>query len=345
MVLSFLLATVIAAPTPDVQYKQPQLAVEGRTAAVAFGAGNAIYVATSSDEGRSFRAPVKVAEPGVISLGRHRGPRIALTSTAIIVSAIAGAKGRGADGDVIAWRSTDGGKTWSEGMRVNDTAGSAREGLHTMAARGRTVFAAWLDLRSKGTKIFGAASQDGGLTWSKNMAIYESPDGSVCECCHPSAAIDAQGNVYVMFRNALGGSRDMYVARSTDGGKSFSPAAKLGSGTWELNACPMDGGALAFASNGKPVSIWRRGKEIFSASDGQSEERLGSGKDPALAVTRKGVYAAWTSERGLQWRPPNRSEPVILDKEGAYVQLFGTPKGTVIAAWERGGAIAIEVLE
>ena len=345
MLLSLFLAMVILAPSPEVQYKQPQLAADQRSTVVTFGAGNSIYVATSSDRGRSFGKPVKVAEPGVISLGRHRGPRIALTSGSILVSAVAGTKGRGSDGDVLAWRSTDRGATWSEGMRVNDVVGSAREGLHTMAARGQTVFAAWLDLRSKGTKIFGSVSRDGGVTWSKNVLVYESADGSVCECCHPSAGIDALGHVYVMFRNSLTGSRDLYIARSTDGGKSFSSATKLGSGTWELNACPMDGGGLAISGNGKPVTVWRRGKEVFTASDDNAEQALGSGKDPSIAVTPKGVYTAWTSDRGLQSRTPGRSEPTVLDNNGTYVQLAATPDGKVIAAWEQAGSIIIQPLD
>lgn len=345
MLFPLLLATVIASSTPDVQYKQPQIVADQRNTVVTFGAGNAIYVATSSDHGRSFGMPIKVAQPGAISLGRHRGPRIALTSDSILVSAVAGTKGRGADGDVLAWRSTDRGATWSEGVRVNDVVGSAREGLHTMAARGQTVFAAWLDLRSKGTKIFGSVSRDGGVNWSKNVLVYESADGSVCECCHPSATIDTSGHVYVMFRNSLAGSRDLYMARSTDGGKSFSPAKKLGSGTWQLNACPMDGGGLAIAGNGKPVTVWRRGKEVFTASDDNAEQALGSGKDPSIAVTPKGVYTAWTSDRGLQSRTPGRSEPTVLDKDGAYVQLAATPDGKVIAAWEQQGAIVVEPLD
>jgi hypothetical protein len=345
MIVALVFATVIAAPAPEVQYKQPQVAVGQRTTAITFGSGNAIYVATSSDGGRSFGRPVKVTEPGVISLGRHRGPRIALTSNGIVVSAIAGAKGRGADGDVLAWRSTDGGNTWSEGVRANDTPGSAREGLHAMSARGQTVFAAWLDLRSKGTKIFGSVSRDGGATWSKNVLVYESPDGSVCECCHPSATIDAQGHVYVMFRNSLAGSRDLYLARSLDGGQSFSPATKLGSATWQLNACPMDGGGLAITAKGVPVTVWRRGKEVFTASDDRSEKKLGTGKDPALAVNGKGMYAAWTTDAGVQVTIPGQNEPVLLDNEGGYVQLAATPEGKVLAVWERNGSIVVESID
>src|SRR6266542_4335057 len=41
-------------------------------------------------------------------------------------------------------------------------------------------------------------SADGGKTWSKNKIIYQSPDGSVCECCKPSVAFGENG-INVMF--------------------------------------------------------------------------------------------------------------------------------------------------
>ena len=65
-----------------------------------------------------------------------------------------------------------------------------------------------------GTKLYGARSRDGGVTWSKNVLIYESPDGTICQCCHPSAAFDPGGQVLVMWRNCLGGARDMYLKSS-----------------------------------------------------------------------------------------------------------------------------------
>jgi hypothetical protein len=337
MLVPILLATIIAAPTPEVQYKQPQVAADRRNTVVAFGSGNAIYVAASADQGRSFRAPVKVAEPGMLSLGRHRGPRVTLTSDAIVVSAIAGEKGRGADGDVLAWRSLDGGATWSAGVRVNDVAGSAREGLHAMAARRQTVFAAWLDLRSQGTKVYGSVSQDGGATWSKNVLVYQSPDGSVCECCHPSVGIDALGAIHVMFRNSLAGSRDLYLAQSTDGGKSFASATKLGSATWKLNACPMDGGGMAVGSHGGVVSVWRRDKAVFTASDDRIETRIAMGKDPAVA----GGHFAWTGDGGVWVAGPGEA-PRLVGAGGAYVHLADIPGGGVVAVWEKDAAVVVE---
>ncbi|MBI1791756.1 MAG: exo-alpha-sialidase, partial [Acidobacteria bacterium] len=256
---ALLLAVHIAPGGANLEYRQPQLAADSRMVALTFGSGHAVYFAASFDQGKTFSAPVKVAEAGKMALGRHRGPRIALTPSSIVISAVVGEKGGGADGDVLAWRSIDGGKSWSAGVPVNDVPAAAREGLHAMAAGGGVVFATWLDLRSKGTRLYGAHSKDGGATWSANVLVYESPEGKICECCHPSAMVDSKGVIYAMWRNNLAGSRDMYVARSTDGGHTFSRAEKAGTGTWVLNACPMDGGGLALGPDGKVVSAWRRG--------------------------------------------------------------------------------------
>jgi hypothetical protein len=113
------------------------------------------------------------------------------------------------------------------------------------AAPDGTVYCVWLDLRNHRTQVYGAASADGGASWQEERLIYESPDGSVCECCQPQTAYDPQGHLYVMWRNQLAGARDMYLAHSEDNGQTFSQAVKLGRGTWPLNACPMDGGGLA----------------------------------------------------------------------------------------------------
>jgi len=274
------------------------------------------------------------------------GIRIAIAPPAIVITAVAGARGKGADGDLLAWRSTDGGKTWSPGTPVNDVPASAREGLHAMASGpGGQLYAAWLDLRAKGAKLYGASSSDHGATWSKNTLIYESPDGTICQCCHPSLAIDARGAIHVMWRNALAGSRDLYLASSSDGGKTFGRASKLGGGTWPLNACPMDGGGLAITAQGNVLSAWRRAGGVYLAPEGGAETLLDAGKNPSIAANAEGVYAAWSSSEGLRVRIPGKPEPVLLDPEGAYVQLAAIPNGPIVAAWERKGTIQFQTIQ
>jgi BNR repeat protein len=234
-----------------------------------------------------------------------------------------------------------GGKSWSHPVRINDVAGSAREGLHAMASDGKgLVFAAWLDLREKGTRIYGAASTDGGVTWSDQL-VYASPSGTVCQCCHPSVAVDARGAIYVMFRNAVEGSRDLYLTRSDDGGKTFGAATKLGRGTWTLDACPMDGGGLAVDRSTEVTTVWRRGSTVFATSGAGPERALGNGKNPTVAATRNGAYFAWTDDGAVLLKKPGVEAAESIDAAGAYPSMVALGDEAVVVAWESKGAIML----
>ena len=290
-----LLATTAPTSFPGVQ---PQLASLGDRVYMAFGLADTISVARSDDRGETFGPSTRLPLSGRLSSGMHRGPRVAATNSTVLVTAVAGAKGGGADGDVLLFRSRNQGKSWTTAVIINDVAGSAREGLHAMAASpSGLVVIAWLDLRAGGTRIFAAVSRDHGTTWAPDVLVYASPSGSVCECCHPSVAIDREGRIAVMFRNNVDGNRDMYVARSAGEGR-FAAATKLGTASWPLNACPMDGGGLALTESGI-VATWRREDGIFLSSSQVPERRLGTGRDPAVATTGDHHDIAWSSPAGV----------------------------------------------
>ena len=348
-----LLTTWLAAslgPVGSDAPREPQLAARGSEVVLAFGAGNGIYFSSSHDSGRTFSSPVKVAQAGILPLTRHRGPRIVFSGPAILISAVVGrtpsagehAHGLPSDGDLLVWRSLDDGKTWSNGTRINDVPAAPTEGLHSLASDGKSrMFAAWLDKRSgKGTQLYGARSTNGGRTWSKNFAIYQSPEGTICECCHPSVAFDSNGQPLVMWRNWLAGSRDLYLARSRDG-VWFDQPEKLGIGTWKLNACPMDGGAIA-VSEGRVLTAWRRGETIFLDEPGRPETAIGPGKDVALAVNGREVFAIWTAPTGIVLWKNGQTEQ--LASEGAFPAIVALPDAA-IAAWEQDGTIATRRLE
>ncbi len=143
-------------------------------------------------------------------------------------------------------------------------------------------------------KIYLASSQDGGKTWAKSKMIFKSPDGSVCECCKPSIISDHEGNLIIMFRNNVDGSRDLYFTKSTDGGNTFSNPEKLGTGTWKINGCPMDGGNLMVNKDGEMNTIWRRKGDIFMANSSSSEEKIGSGKSPTFTSNDQQTYIAFS---------------------------------------------------
>lgn len=203
-----------------------------------------------------------------------------------------------------------------------------------------TIACAWLDLRETGTQVFAAFSRDGGKTWGKNVRVYRSPDGNVCECCHPSLAYDPQNRLHVMWRNWLGGARDMYLSSTSDNGKTFSTARKLGKGTWPLNACPMDGGALTSAK-GMVTTFWRRENTMYLAripGADVSETRVGNGQQGWVTATAKGTYLVWLRGRSgspLLATTPGMTEPLVLaDSAQNPMIAAGTDSSpTVVAVW------------
>ncbi|MFO0915888.1 MAG: sialidase family protein [Pirellulales bacterium] len=320
---------------------QPQVSVDADgDIHVVYGLRGRARYRRSDDGGQSFSQPVDLPSVNVMSLGMRRGPRIALSGKAINVTVIAGKQGKGKDGDLWAMKSEDGGTTWADPVRVNDVPDSAREGLHAMSAGPDGVLCCvWLDLRSGRTEIMASVSRDHGDSWGTNVLVYRSPDGSVCECCHPGVVIDGRGRISVQWRNALEGARDMYVASSVNGGKSFDQGSRLGRGTWLLDACPMDGGALAVSSRGQLASVWRRDHEVFVWREGQAEERLvGPGEQPWIVATDAGEYIIWLERRGeaAYLLAPGDRLPIKLADHAADPVIAVGPngRGPVVAVWE-----------
>ncbi|MBI1853489.1 MAG: exo-alpha-sialidase [Planctomycetes bacterium] len=332
--------TPVVAPGVLPEARQPQVAVDAQGRVyVAFGCHNAVYCAISEDGGHSFRPPVMVAEVPGLALGARRGPRIAASKEFVTITAACGSKEAPSEIDIRCWCSPTAGKTWFGPVSVNSVHGSGREGLQAIAAGpSGEVLCAWLDLRRGKTDLYGSRSEDGGRTWSADSLVYRSLSGSICECCHPSVWIPEKGKVFVMWRNSLSGARDLYVSESIDDGRTFGKASKLGEGTWNLEACPMDGGALASEADGSVVGIWMRKNEVFLAGAGKPERRLGKGGQPWAARGPDGLYCVWLEkgEGKLLVLKPRMDAPTEIAR-GASDPVVASSidgRGPVIAAWE-----------
>lgn len=336
----FLLTWLAAGAALGFAGTQPQLASADGVTYLAFAQGSTISVLRSSDEGVTFSAPSQITVTGNMALGMRRGPRIAASRDAVFVTAVVGERGGGADGDVVLFRSTDGGRSWAVPTTINDIPGSAREGLHGMAANpAGVVVITWLDLREKGTRIYAAVSRDHGATWSPDALVYESPSGTVCECCHPSVDVAHDERVVIMFRNSLDGNRDMYVTRSRDAA-TFAPAAKLGTGTWTLQACPMDGGDVGFGAD-DVVATWRREDGIFLTIGSMTEQRLGTGRDPVVGQAGRARDVAWSGAEGVVLMR-NEGQPSPLGP-GRFPSLLAFARHTVVA-WEHRGRVHVRAV-
>ena len=133
----------------------------------------------------------------------------------------------------------------------------------------------------------------------------------VCECCRTAVAVDSAGNVYVSYRQvpAIGPMlRDIAVARSEDGGKTFKPVIVSHDG-WELNACPIDGAAMMVDGSDRIHVVW------FTQS----------GETPRL-------FIASSSDHGASF-----SKPVVFDasqKLAKHAHIVPAGDGKVLIAWD-----------
>lgn len=351
LVAAFLMNS-IAPVQPAVPNRQPQLASAAGLTALVFGSGKTIWFAASHDNGHTFSPATEVARVPVLALGRHRGPRVVISGRTIVVSAVYGetvaagphAHGLPADGDLAAWTSKDGGHSWSKPVVINDVRRSAREGLHAIAAGRQGEFAAvWLDLRSPGTRLYGAYSKDDGVTWSKNVLLYASPGGTICQCCDPSIVFAGKNGFQIMFRDVLHGARDMYLANWTPGRRVSMPQ-KLGVGFWEINACPMDGGGLAHRGD-TTLSAWRRDRTVYLDKPGQPEMRVGEGKDVALTLTADDAFVAWTTPEGIELYDAREKHASCVGPGGNFPALTSLSDGSVLLAWEQDGSIKLKIAD
>ena len=307
--------------------RQPQVAVAPTGAvSIVFAHDNSVYLVQSTDEGLSFSAPAKIADVRHLMVGMRRGPRIAATAKRILVTV----PGK----ELFSFMSEDAGKTWSACGQVNDKSGVASEGLQNIAALpDGSFYAVWLDSRNTGAQIEGSRLGPESRIWGRNVEVYTSPDKTVCECCHPSIASDGKNKLVVMWRNWLEGNRDLYKTESLDRGDHFSSAVKIGTGSWPIKACPMDGGGIIAVAKSGTFSVWRRRNEIFLSSPSQPEAQLGSGTQPVLARVNGRILSVWQDGGTLVVKDRDRGE--VRRIPGEYPALTASSDGQrAYLVWE-----------
>ncbi len=313
----------------------PQLARDpGGTIRMIFGRKDTIFVITSKDQGETFGAAMVVGVVPKMHLGNTRGPTIASARNRSVVMAV------DQGGNITTFELAHGSDQWTRHSgTLNDAEGSAPEGLATVAATDSGAFlATWLDNRDghQNQIYFGAIALQG-ETRAPNRRLYSSPDGHVCECCRPSIAITGHVTA-VMFRNWLAGARDMYVTVAADGGKPFASPRKLGSGTWKIDACPMDGGALAIDPTGAISSVWRRENTVYYGRLGEPEQRIGDGRSPMMSSGTNGPYIVWQDGQMVKLTRPGSESSTVVG-EGRLPQVLALPDGRALVAWEKGGSV------
>lgn len=105
-------------------------------------------------------------------------------------------------------RSSNGGLTWENDIRLTTTEGVALE--TKIAVLGSNVYVVWMDNRDGDYDIFFKVSTDHGTTWSADIPLASDTTHSKS----PSIDVDENGTVYVIWSDNHAGALKVYFSRS-----------------------------------------------------------------------------------------------------------------------------------
>ncbi len=347
------------------------LAADGdRVAAAWLGsadAGTDVFVATSDDGGARFGAPVRVNDVAGDAGGNgEQPPRVVLKDRAITVVWVS--KRDGVSG-IRAASSADGGRTFSPARTISPDGVTGARGWESAAiADDGTIHAAWLDGRHAqpmpaGHHEHGAMRQDiVHAMWRPGEPVVESPVAdNVCFCCKTGVAIRGQ-DVFVVWRHLFdGGVRDIAIARSADGGRTFGAPVRVSADNWKIDACPDDGSSLGIAADGAVRVAWptllqdsgQPHMAIFEAVSRDAgatfsprarvDASNGGASHPRLAIARGGAAVVVWDETASEGRrvmirgAGGGVQPLAQGGSASYPAIVTAPSGVVVA-WSEQSA-------
>lgn len=188
------------------------------------GGGGSVAVARSHDGGKTFLEPpseVITTTPGtdVVTVGlTHSGTTAVLIVATIDTVQLLHAKltGEAVKQTLLAFRSDDGGTTWSGPATVGQTATHACCIPDVTSGPDGAVYVAWPDPESHGVVL--AKSTDAGQTWSTQHAFTSSE-----EIMQPGIAVNPEGKLGVFLYEKAAGSSNVtpVVTTSSDGGATW----------------------------------------------------------------------------------------------------------------------------
>ncbi len=233
-----------------------------------------VFLSKSTDGGETFGAGRQITNAAGVQAGMQRGPQLVVDRMGVLHMTWQ-VRNERQKISVRYARSSDGGATFSTPMAIAADSGMYNQDFPSVAvdSSGNPV-AAWIDSRESemGTAdhpaLYVVRSSDGGRSFNapvnatKTLGKY----AGTCECCNTAIAVSPEGNVYATFRSNIDNNRDIFIARSLDGGTTFT-TIKAASESWPINACPMTGSSVALDGEGTLHIVWRDSRPSSGGKD------------------------------------------------------------------------------
>jgi hypothetical protein len=305
-----------------------------------------IYFANSTDGGVTWTYPnVKVNDD---SSAWQINPSIAVDNSGNLY--VTWDDDRNGDQDIYFSKSTDRGIKWTVDKKVStDTLGASQSNPTIAVDSSGNIYIAWQDERNGFTNsdIYFANSTNGGVDWTNpNKKI--NTDVTLKTQRYPSIAAGLPGSVYLVWEDYRGVDADIYFAKSTDygitwtypnvgvndtsPGHQFYPAIVEENGiisiVWEdLRESGIYGPDIYFANSTDGGDSWLSpNKRVNSDLNNVNQQK------PSIVMSSTGaVYVAWEDERSAGDRDIffSKLEPPVAPTVD-YIVLTDTPGGNAL---------------
>jgi hypothetical protein len=249
-------------------------------------------------------------------------------------------------------RSADGGRTWSAPKTVTDDGDFGSHNFHALhVANDGRAYVAWLDGRAGKSGAYITWSADAGATWAPNVRVSIE---EACPCCRTAIASDSGGVVYLAWRTVgVGNVRDVVVARSNDGGATWSAPRRAHADDWVYEGCPHAGPAMVVDASHRLHIVWWTGKPgdagVFYAR-ADHENHFGNRVTMAAADASRPAHVQLAVDGetvAVTWDDGIRQTPTIrmrLSRDGGNAfgaEVVASPRNLVatfpVLAFANGG--------
>src|SRR2546427_6050763 len=286
--------------SPLIDSTLPQIATAGNNFYVIWiesvSGNNVLFFSKSTNSGLSFSIPQNLTSPAI---SISPAPTVAMSTSGTDVYVV-WTKQVSGNNEIFFTRSTDNGNSFSSPNNISNTL--AGDSINPqVAASGNNVYVTWQDdNHSPGTyQIFTITSSNNGAIFGFSQQL--SSTSGISSNPLVSASIS---NVYIVWQGDPGsGFNEVYFARSTNSGVSYSAALDLSSDSG-------DSGSPSIAISGSNVDLsWidstTGSPEIFFKASGDNGATFGSFKDlsntptfdslePVTTTSGTNVYVAWS---------------------------------------------------
>jgi hypothetical protein len=312
------LSDPILVSTSGTGSRAPRVAVlEGNRPVVYWGkTGTNPKLYLAFGENLSFGAPLEVSTNGIdLDLwGGALGPQIAARGNVLFL--VFESYGTG----IYSIKSDDNGQSFSAPVLVYSPPPGRYATLPSVAidpALNPVVSFITTNASEQDARYEITHSTDGGLSFPPtNIANTPAAGEEVCECCPATIGAFSENEIYLAFRNNDDNLRDIWVAKSIDGGANFTEATDIDDTDWLTQTCPqsgpdmmMDGDSIyaVFFSAATASNIYLSTLDKASMSLGNYFQITSSAApdliqgNPAIAGNGDTMAVVWEEYVGNNW--------------------------------------------